>query len=298
MACRAHAPDVRLQILQPILSPPIDSAGERPAAFLSSAAGFVRTVGSVRHYLTQSRAPSQSPDASRGNIHAGAAKRGVAFPLTSIGLYLTERLRNVFDRYRPSFRRLFAPLSAMADLLLRSDALGGRLLHFVWRCIAQQRGILVSTLLITIRCGLGAAVQIHLAAGHKERARRAARVGNLLFRYEIRNRTGLAARTYVEALFFCARYDEIGREFPHGESLHGYFLNYFVGVSHLYMLQPATAEYFLQAAVRYSSGQNSLAIRQLGRAFLLRDDINQAAQYFQRSVDIVRDGAPKRRGAL
>ena len=108
----------------------------------------------------------------------------------------------------------------------------------------------------------------------------------MLFRYEIRARAGFSVRAYTAALFYCGRHDTIAREFPTVEPLPGYFLNYFVGVAHLYMLRAETAEHFLQAAVQYSSGRNALAIRQLGRTFLLRNDLTRASQCFQRSVEI------------
>ena len=59
----------------------------------------------------------------------------------------------------------------------------------------------------------------------------------MLFRYEIRARAGFSVRAYTEALFYCGRHDTIAREFPTVEPLPGYFLNYFVGVAHLYMLR-------------------------------------------------------------
>lgn len=248
---------------------------------MNTASGFARTVGSVRHCLPQSKVPAQSKTSAKSS---GSTFLGHF--TTSIGLLVTESRRRIFNRYRPLLRRLFAPLSATADSLLRSEAFGGRVLHSLSYSIARQRRVTAGTLLFAIRYSLAAAVQIHLAAGDKERALRVARIGNLLLRSEIRARTGFAVRAYTEALFYCGRYDTIAREFPAAEPLPGYFLNYFAGAAHLYMLRPETAEYFLQAAAQYSSGRNALAIRQLGRTFLLRNDLARASQCFQRSVEV------------
>ena len=217
MARRTHAPDVGAKILQPILSSPIDPAGERTAIFLSAASGFARTVSSVRHTLSRSKVSTQSKASTKSSsssspeqTQAPAAWPALGLFLTSIGLFLTEGRRKIFNRYRPSLRRLFAPLSAAADLSLQSTAFGGRLLHLASRCVAQH-GILTRTLLFAIKHGLAAAVQIHLAARNKESALRAARIGNLLFGCEIRAHTGFSARADAEALFYCGRYDEITR---------------------------------------------------------------------------------------
>lgn len=208
-------------------------------------------------------------------LFKGAAQRVVA------------RTYKLFRRHGTMTRRLFQHLSKLADRILQSPAIGGRILTSSIRLATRGRNSLPARALLTItKYSLAVVVQIHLGAGNKEDAIRAARIANLIFRQEVRARRGIAVLLYFETMFLCEWYDRIARDARTPEEIDSYFLNYVFGFAHLHLMHAKTSQYFLERAVLISGGGESIALRKLGCAFLIADDAEQAARNFQKSVEV------------
>ena len=119
---------------------------------------------------------------------------------------------------------------------------------------------------------LAAAAQIHVAASRKPAALRAVRLLNLIFRAQVRSRTGLAPSVYFGTLALCEAYDRIVREVPRPEAIDSFALNFAVGVAHMYRGSYPAALHFLSAAA--ASGDSN-ALRKLGWSMLLMHDYSE-----------------------
>src|SRR6202022_2143475 len=108
-----------------------------------------------------------------------------------------------------------------------------------------------------------------------------ARVLNLLYRTNVRTRRGLIGWIYFQALFFSGLYDRIVKEVPSPEIIKSYFVNFAVGVAHLYKFHSDQACYFLERAIYLTIDRSYEAQRKLGCAYLLKADYDRAAERFK-----------------
>ncbi len=208
-------------------------------------------------------------------------------PIKNAVQHVVARTYKLTRRHGAKSRRVFRHFSKFMDRIFKSPAIGGRILASAKRHAAEGGSpMLTRGLLAVIKYALAVVVQIHLGAGNKQSATTAARVANLIFRAEVRQRRGISALLYFETLFLCEWYDRIAREVRLPEQLYSYFLNYVFGVAHLYLLHAETSRYFLQRAVSISKGRADLSLRKLGCAFLIADDAERAADCFQKSVAV------------
>ena len=248
---------------------------------------MIYRVGTIRRFIcTQGNAPSGGVSQRRGGaigITSSIAGRPIHI-LKSVARRVIGSLLKIVVRHGATVRLIFRRVSDVADRVTRPGAVGERIFARAVRAAAVGSPQVALGLLAIIRTGLALAVQIHLAASAKERAMRAARISNLLFRCEIRAWRGAAAFLYYEVLFMCRRYDRIVREVGGRKHIDGHFLNFAIGMAHLYLLRTDEAQYYLGRVVALSDGKDSLSLRRLGCVFLVQDNYALAADYFQKSV--------------
>lgn len=248
----------------------------------------IHSVGSLRRFAAQGDLATRVTAPKRIDVQSSKPRAAspIASALTGLARQTVMRTYKMLRRSGKMIRPLFRHISTATDRILRSPAFGGRLLALNVGCAGRRYRLPAEVLATAMRYGLAVAVQIHLAAANRERAIRVARLANLIFRPEIRARRGLAAMLYFQTLFLCERYDRIAREARSPEDVNGYFLNYVFGVSHLYSLSAKPAQYFLNRAIQMQQDAEGMAHRKLGCAFLIDNDIAQAASNFQQSAAI------------
>lgn len=247
----------------------------------------------IRHALAASRqaAAELIPEAatSSGNMGYSPARSESLRPASAHSRfvpYAIALVRKVWRRHRKSFRRIFAHLSGPANRLVRAQPFGGRILsELSRRSTANPHGLITRLELALVKVALGALVQINLGAGDKAAALMAARLANLIFRREVRQRQGLVALLYFQTLLLCTWHSRIAKECPAREEIDSYLLNTIFGTAHLYLLNPSLALHFLGRAASQAGGPNSSALRMLGCAHLIADDMPNAMECLRRAAD-------------
>lgn len=134
-----------------------------------------------------------------------------------------------------------------------------------------------------VRYGLVLSIQAHLGAGQYSQAVRSARILNLLFRPNVLKHSNLEATVYYQAFYFTQDYERIAHDFRHYRELPNYYLALIAGIAHLYRLNYAAAQYYLSQATKIHKDCH-LALRMLGRAYLVSGDYAKAATKFSESV--------------
>jgi len=199
-----------------------------------------------------------------------------------LGLRFYRLLIRIHHRIRP----VVGSAAVFFDRTIEPGGAGDRLLSFASWAIDRRHALSARSALFIMRCGLMLAMQAQLGSGMKLSAVRSARLTNLLYRPQIRNRRGLTARLYFQAMLLTANHERVVREVPAAEGIGDYFVNFVVGSAHLYALHSDTARYFLDRAVSLSGDRSSEARRKLGCSYLLDDDYGPAAAHFQRAAEL------------
>nr|WP_240535842.1 TIGR04372 family glycosyltransferase [Bradyrhizobium sp. STM 3809] len=182
-------------------------------------------------------------------------------------------------------RRQLLPLTTRAANIVDSRLIvapaGAKLLRLTDRQLA--RGSFIGPLLARlVSTTLAASAQVHLAASRKPSALRAVRLLNLIFRGQIRSRSGVGAQAYFATLALCSAYDRIVHDVPRPEAIDSFAINFAVGVAHMYRANLPEAAHFLTAAAASGDGN---ALRKLGAVHALAGDHVAAAACFQASVE-------------
>jgi putative glycosyltransferase (TIGR04372 family) len=233
-------------------------------------------VAHLRHCLNRAEVLPDAPAASHQPPVRASARPQLAW-LTGLAFQLYGFLAAQRRRLLP----LTSMASALADRWLINGSAGKTLLLFSGRALA--RGRLVAPLATKATLfGLAIAAQVYVASSQKPSALRAVRLLNLIFRAQVRSRTGLAPTVYFGTLALCEAYDRIVREVPHPEAIESFALNFAVGVAHMYHRSYPAALHFLSAAAR---GGDSNALRKLGCVHALANDFTKAAECFRASVE-------------
>ncbi|MGC2778381.1 MAG: TIGR04372 family glycosyltransferase [Bradyrhizobium sp.] len=238
-------------------------------------------IGSLRHRLSKRRAATTAPTPTVPTVQPSPqAPRDRWSPR----IWLTTSAFRLYAFLSARRRRLLPLTTRAANLVDRKFIVapaGGTLLRLMDRSLA--RGSLLGTLLARLTlAGLAAAAQVHLAASRKPSALRAVRLLNLIFREQVRSRSGVGAQAYFTTLALCGAYDRIVREASGPESIDSFAINFAVGVAHMYRGNLAVAAHFLRAAA--ASGDSN-ALRKLGAVHALSKDHVQAAACFKASVE-------------
>ena len=127
---------------------------------------------------------------------------------------------------------------------------------------------------------------VQLAGGHTDRSLKLARMLNLVYRHVVRERRKPGCHMYFEALFRTMRFDRIVSEVPAHEIIDDHYLNHEVGVAHLYALDADRSIAFLNRAITIHP-DSYIDHRMLGRAYLVKRDIDGAKAAFVRSVELM-----------
>ncbi|CAL78875.1 hypothetical protein; TPR domain protein [Bradyrhizobium sp. ORS 278] len=202
---------------------------------------------------------------------------------SSVKAWLTASAFRAYS-FLSARRRQLLPLTTRAaglvDRRLIAAPAGAAMMRLMDRQLARgsRTGKLLARLTLAT---LAAAAQVHLAASRKPSALRAVRLLNLMFRSNVRARTGFGAQAYFATLALCSAYDRIVREVPRAEAIDSFAINFAVGVAHMYRGNLSLAANFLKAAA--ASGDSN-ALRKLGAVHALAGTHDQAAECFAAAV--------------
>lgn len=191
-----------------------------------------------------------------------------------------------FGRRRRSQVKPFATTASDVVMLFQHSASTNRTLRATLWLFEHNCPVIPQMLFAFFRYGLVLGAGVHLGAGQTSRALVTARVMNLMFRSQVRNLHRPFAPIYFQILYHAHLLDRIARETLQTRPSDDFYLNRIFGNAHLNRGDGTTARRFLTRAIELHD-ESYLEHRMLGRSFLIEGRNAEAADSFQRSVELL-----------